>query len=135
MSPLAALTKRYYLELEWLQDMPRLGRPYAVRGDFKAAIFPRPEIHDMNSRTTFPNILCLDVFDGEKKSIHPLSGPHTQEKMRQIARYLIDLGAHPLDLIVATWDHKTDEFTFRKGVEHLLWTAPDQDRIDAEDAA
>lgn len=136
MGPLSALAQAYDREFQWTLEMPRLGRPYAVRGQFGAAIFPAREIAEFNLKTKYPHIICIQTVERdderEIRKIWPLNGPVSSATMRSMTRHLVDVGAHPLDIVVATWRKDTNDFVFRTCVEHLLWTADDQDKIDKE---
>ena len=130
MGPLSALVKAYDDRRRWTLELPRLGCPEAVRGKFGGAILPMPPISKITPQNKDPHIICLELDDetGEIR-LHPLAGPVSWPAMRRLTKYLVAMGAHPLDIIVATWNGNTDDFTFRSSVDHLLWTAEDQEKL------
>lgn len=131
MGPLAALVKAYEDRRRWTLELPHLGYPGAERGKFHGAIFPMPPVAEFSNKTKDPNIICLGLPDEDgKMRLYPLAGPISPPEMRKLARYLIALGAHPLDITVATWNKDADDFTFKTAVDHLLWMSRDQMELD-----
>lgn len=102
-----------------------------MRGKFNGAILPMPPVAKITLQTKDPHIICLELGDesGEIR-LHPLAGPVSWPAMRRLTNYLVAMGAHPLDITVATWDKDTDNFTFRTAVDHLMWMVDDQIELD-----
>ncbi len=90
-----------------------------------------PPVAEFNNKTKAPNIICLELGDEDGETrLFPLAGPASWSAMKRLTDYLVAMGAHPLDITVATWDADTDGFTFRTAVDHLLWMIDDQMQLD-----
>jgi len=135
MGPLASMVRAYEKHRQWTLELPHLGYPGASRGVFKGVIFPPQPIGELNLRTKDPNVLCMEFEGAGKKQLQPLAGPMSWTAMRNMTKYLVAMGGHPLDIIIATWDKDTGEFAFRTAVDHLLWTFEDQGRLSRDAAA
>lgn len=140
--PLAALATAYDKRRGWTLSLPHLGKVGCVRHAFPKDKIPVPEISEVGSQTKHPHFVCLEIADEDGVvQIVPLKGPCSWPTGAKFARDLIRLGAHPLDIIVASADvtalakRGDGELTwkFTTSVDQLYWTHEDQARLEHED--
>ena len=119
-SPLEALEQR------WLQECGHLGLPGARRGLVPEKL-PDGEVAEINPRTKDKRGIGL-LIDGRP---HLIASPISWPWMRVIAMKYVMAGGHPADLLVWDYDPVNDAITAtRTALDHLLWTASDQIKLE-----
>lgn len=128
--PLSRLAEAYACEMRWLYELSHLGRRGAQAG-VVAKKLPKGTIAEISTKTKDQRGIGL-LIDGAP---HLIEAPVSYWRMREITRQYVDAGGHPADLLVWDYDPARDEvIKTRSALDHLLWTAADQKRLEKAEA-
>lgn len=125
---LASLADAYSVRVARTMAEPRLGIKNSIQGSVNLEVLPSADLKEFNQHTKDRNILCVR----RGRTIVPLLSPCGFSNGRRLAKTLISLGVHPLDIIIAT-ELKEDRWKFRNSVEWLFWDFKDQGKLNRDE--